>query len=167
MRSLSLYTAMFVCVCGLQKSCRGCVDKPEARVAPGSTVQVYSSWWTVYLCSSTTGPSKVCVLYMCTHCLLPRCGDFYWSKGKCLKIFCCFLFALAALLFRQCVCCLYYQCGSESEKSLLKPGWRWAAGHIQWSTISCSVHMCTQPSTELRWFLEAQPVNTWRGLSSS
>ena len=80
MRSLPLYTAMFVCVSvsqlGLDKTCRGCVDNAEARVAPGSTVQVYSSWWTVYLCSFTTGPSKVCVLNMCTHCLLPHCGDF-------------------------------------------------------------------------------------------
>ena len=43
-------------------------------MAPGSTVQVYNSLGTVYLC--TKGLSKVCVLYMCTHCLLPRCGDF-------------------------------------------------------------------------------------------
>jgi hypothetical protein len=68
-----------VCLYGLHKSWRGFVDNTEARVAPGSTVQMCSSWWTVYLCSSATGPSKVCVLDMCTHCLLPRCGDFFLS----------------------------------------------------------------------------------------
>jgi hypothetical protein len=53
------------------------------RVAPGSTVQMYSSWWTVYLCSSATGPSKV---YICTHCLLPRCGDFFVKNENCLEL---------------------------------------------------------------------------------
>jgi hypothetical protein len=64
---------------GFYKSRRGCVDNAEARVAPGSTVQVqvYSSWLTVYLCTSKTGLSKVCVLYMCAHCLLPQYSDFY------------------------------------------------------------------------------------------
>ena len=51
-----------VCVYGLDKSCRGCVNNTDPRVAPGSTVQVYSSWWTVYLCSSKNGPGIVCVL---------------------------------------------------------------------------------------------------------
>ena len=55
----------------------GCVDNTEARVAPGYTVQVYSSWWTVYLCNCKTGKSKVCMLYMCMHGLLPRFSGFF------------------------------------------------------------------------------------------
>ena len=44
--------------------------------------------FTKYLFSSTIGPSKVCVLCVCTHCLLPHCGDFY---------VCCMYFARCKL----------------------------------------------------------------------
>ena len=44
----------------------------EAILAPVSPVEVYRDYWSADMYSNTSGPSIVCVLNMCTHCLIPH-----------------------------------------------------------------------------------------------